>query len=429
MNRSRIRLGYLAATLSLTTLWGACQGKGLTGPTSGPAAPAAPTSGPAGPAGQPPASGFSIEVVTVTYGLPPDPDGYTVTLDDRIQRRLGRNESLIFDGLSGDSHRLMLSGVADNCVVGGGDTRAVTIGGSRGWVEFEVACSGAARLDRQIVFTSMSSPFGEEIWVMSASGQGATRLTRPHRRSDFARVSADGSRVAFASTGDDPLGRWALFVMNADGSGEERLTPFSDNVPGSWSPDGGWIAFTSGRYAGEGRSLDAGMQGLGGGGNLEIHVIRADGSEEIRLTDDPARDRDPVWSPDGESILFATDREGAYEIYRMRLSDRRLQNLTAHAGLDAQPAWSPDGSKIAFTSRRDGSDDIYVMNADGGGVTRITAGPESDVDPAWSADGARVLFSSDREGAYQIFVANADGSGRVRLTEVDGEGMRGQWSP
>ncbi|MEE8148400.1 MAG: hypothetical protein V3T24_12400 [Longimicrobiales bacterium] len=423
MERSRIRLGNLAATLSLTTLCGACQGKGLTGPTSGSAGP---TSGPAAPAGQPQASSFSIEVVTVTYGLPPDPDGYTVTLDDRIQRRLGRNESLIFDGLSGDSHRLALSGVADNCVVDGGDTRAVTIGGSRGWVEFEVACSGAARLDRQIVFTSLSAPYGEEIWAMSANGQGATRLTRPHRRSDFARVSADGSRVAFASPGDDPRGRWALFVMNADGSGEERLTPFSDNVPGSWSPDGGWIAFTSGPGS-DGRSLDAGMRGPSDGGN--IHIIRADGSEEIRLTDDSARDHDPAWSPDGKSIVFATDREGNLEIYRMRLSDRRLQNLTAHASFDAQPAWSPDGSKIAFTSRRDGNDDIYVMNADGSGVRRITAGPESDVDPAWSADGARVLFSSDREGAYQIFVVNADGSGRVRLTEVEGEGMRGQWSP
>ena len=84
------------------------------------------------------------------------------------------------------------------------------------------------------------------------------------------------SRIAFLSQHD---GNLAIYVMNADGSGQTRLTTGGGAGP-TWSPDGSRIAFESARD-----------------GNLEIHVINADGSGQTRLTDNRARDEFPVWSP------------------------------------------------------------------------------------------------------------------------------------
>ncbi len=399
----------------------ACSGESLTGPTSRPpeSPPNAPTS----------AGTYSVEVVVATSGLPADPDGYVVTLDGRESRSVGPNGSVIFEPVAGAEHEVELSGVADNCSVEGDAERTLVINGTRGWLEFEVLCTGLFHLGDRIVFTSRARDYGEEIWAMKSDGSNPSRVTLVRQRSDFAAVSPDGSRIAYASTGDDPFGRWALFLMNADGSGNEQLTPFSDEIAGSWSPDGAWIAFASGRHGGSGgMTFDAG--GQSSSGNFEIYMIRADGSEERRLTDDPGQDLYPAWSPDGEHIAFSTDREGNFEIYLLRLSDGALQNLTAHPGFDDQPSWSPDGSRIAFTSRRDGSDDIYVMNRDGTGVRKLTDSPASDVRPSWSADWRQLLFSSDRDGSYQLFAVNADdGNGVVGLTDGSRESLNGEWGP
>ena len=351
------------------------------------------------------------------------------TLGGRGGKAVGPTGRVTFEPVAGAEHEVELSGIAGNCSVEDGARRAVTINGTRGWLEFEVSCSGLLRLGDRIVFTSRARVYGEEIWAMKSDGSNPSRLTRVRQRSDFAAVSPDGSRIAYASTGDDPLGRWALFLMNADGSGNEQLTPFSDEIAGSWSPDGAWIAFASGRHGGSGgMAFDDG--GQSSAGNFEIYMIRADGSEERRLTDDPGQDLYPAWSPDGEHIAFSTDREGNLEIYLLRLSNGALQNLTAHPGFDDQPSWSPDGSQIAFTSRRDGGDDIYVMNRNGSGVRKLTDSPASDVEPSWSANGRQLLFSSDRDGSYQLFAVNAyDGSGLVRLTDGTRESLNGKWGP
>jgi TolB protein len=396
------------------TLFAACSGESLMGPSEAGSVSIA-------------SGDFSIEIVTVTSGLPADPDGYTLTVDGEHMGAMGCHESRLIDGLVGSMHEVVLSDVAANCEVVDGNERVVSNQGSRGWVQFQVICSGAGRLEDQIVFTSVPRAFGEAIWVMDADGSNAALLSPPRQRSDFAAVSRDGSRIAFASTGEDFMGRWALYVMDADGSEVSRLTNFSDNIPGSWSPDGSRIAFTSGRHGGGGGKS---MQAPGaGGGNTELYIIDANGSAETRLTDDPGQDLSPAWSPDGSSIAFATDREGNFEIYLMSLSDGKLQNLTANPALDAQPVWSPDGSRIAFTSGRDGNEEIYVMNPNGTDVRRLTDHPAADAQPAWSADGRNVLFTSDRGGAHQIYRVSLEGGAPEQLTDSRIESLRGVASP
>jgi Tol biopolymer transport system component len=103
-------------------------------------------------------------------------------------------------------------------------------------------------------------------------------------------------------------------------------------------------------------------------------------------------------------------------------------NLTNNPAVDEKPNWSPDGAEIAFTSTRDGNEEIYVMDADGSYPTRLTNNTISDSEPAWTPNGMHILFQSNRDGNYEIYVMTANGSHQTRLTsspsddtEADGQ--------
>ena len=224
-------------------------------------------------------------------------------------------------------------------------------------------------------------------------------------------------KIAFTSDRD---GNPEIYVMNADGSGVTRLTnnPAADDEP-AWSPDGTKIAFSSNRD-----------------GNIEVYVMNADGSGQTNLTNNPALDGAPAWSPDGTKIAFWSNRDdaGDSEIYVMNADGSGPTRLTNNpASLDGGPAWSPDGSKIAFM-RGDRPPiprykwDIYVMNPDGSGVTNLSNNPYSPGNPDWSPDGTKITYSAFEAG-HDIFVMNADGSGQTNLTNSGASDCVPAWSP
>jgi TolB protein len=145
----------------------------------------------------------------------------------------------------------------------------------------------------------------------------------------------------------------------------------------------------------------------------ELYTINVDGSGEKRLTDSPGLDAFPAWSPDGERIVFATDRDGNWELYVMDAEGAGLRRLTNTPEDESSPAWSPDGEKIAYVTDviRD-NETIGVMNADGSGRKQLAYGNW----PSWSPDGKRIVYtvySGDGEG--RLFVMDAGGSERRRL--------------
>jgi TolB protein len=203
---------------------------------------------------------------------------------------------------------------------------------------------------------------------MKADGSDVTLLLRD---AAFPAWSPDGQRIAFISPGG-----FGIYVANADGSDEASLSDdlFFSRWP-TWSPDSQRIAYES----------DA-------SGWLEVHVMNADGSGDTRLTHTRPglKSMHPAWSPDGERIAFASNGEFNgrfyYDIYVINADGSGQVNLTDSQAADLSPAWSPDGTRIAFISDREGNTDIYVINADGSGLTRLTDHPADDAiwGVAWS---------------------------------------------
>ena len=156
-------------------------------------------------------------------------------------------------------------------------------------------------------------------------------------------------------------------------------------------------------------------------GNFDIYVMNPDGSGLVRVTDDPAEDTHPTWSPDGRQIAFVSTRDGNKEIYVVSAEGGIPTRLTNNAAEDFSPAWSLSVTtpRILFVSHRTGNDEVFVMNTDGTGQTNVTNNLADDNDPAWLLTSASTLitYASNRDGdKFEIYRANADGTGPVRLT-------------
>ncbi|MFP4438894.1 MAG: DUF5050 domain-containing protein [Chloroflexaceae bacterium] len=228
-------------------------------------------------------------------------------------------------------------------------------------------------------------------------------------------AQTDPVRIVFASDRD---GNSEIYAMNADGSEVTRLTNYpADEGDPAWSPDNSQIVFTSDRD-----------------GNSEIYVMNADGSGIINISNHPAADIQPAWSPDGR-IAFTSDRDGNYEVYVMNADGSGVTNVSNHPDLDGTPGWSSDGTRIAFTSARGQGRGIYVINADGTGIIRLSEDTylHSEASPDWSPDGTQIVFQTSRgqlfPAGYSIGLMNADGSGITGVYTDQGENFFPSWSP
>ena len=226
-------------------------------------------------------------------------------------------------------------------------------------------------------------------------------------------LASNTGRIAFTSSRD---GNAEIYVMDANGRNQERLTnhPATDGMP-DWSPDGTKIAFVSHRD----------------GNRSQIHVMDADGENVIRLTDLRVGIRRPEWSPDGKKIAFSVEGRD----WHIVVMDADENNRVRLEGQAADPSWSPDGGQIAFVSARDGGSEIYVIGVDGQRRKRLTHDLAPKGDPSFSPDGQRIayvaaeLLGLNQLGLGQIYVVGADGRKRERLTHNEENHWGPAWSP
>lgn len=272
------------------------------------------------------------------------------------------------------------------------------------------------------------------LYVVAADGTAPRLVARPD---EFTRAadpawSPDGRRIAFTAydtTGREPLIR----IVPADGGPSIAVAA---GIAPTWSRDGGKLAYVaSGKadYATDWERLgrnderiesvrlegpDAGRIEILANGlwpqyapdddrlafsarnesNWDVQVRSADGMRRVRLTDDPALDTYPVWSADGRTIVFLSDRRNRWDLYQVS-SDHREEpeRITDHPSREQHANLSPDGGKVAFNDvlfRSGGR--ILVLNV-ASGVARPLLDPAvGDRDPAWSPDGHWIAFVSRR---------------------------------
>jgi Tol biopolymer transport system component len=233
-----------------------------------------------------------------------------------------------------------------------------------------------------------------------------------------------------------------------------------------WSPDGRRISFVSSR-----------------GGNFDLYVMNADGTNVTRVTDHPASDFDPIWMPDGQSMIFSSERDSRSDLYRVWLADRRVDRLTHHfvgraimpnvspdgtrvafaaqtlqrlqfwefqvhildlatgktraldnSGGACWPSWSPDGRQLANVLLAKEPSALQIREPDGGGARELVADPKRwHYYPDWSKDGAWLAFSvspAHHQGEdWDLAIAAPDGSKYQRLTTGPGNDRLPDWKP
>ncbi len=248
-----------------------------------------------------------------------------------------------------------------------------------------------------------------DLFIMDLTNGRSHRVTRDRATASTPVWSPDGTRIAFASNRDG-LGT-NIWVVPFAGGTPVKFTQATGMSP-DWSSDGARIAFTS--YS----------------GTTDISVMNADGTGQTRITSaSGVWESEPVWSPDRTKIAFTAASGGPSQIWVMNADGTNPVQLTGltDGGMSYNPAWSPDGTKIAFASFRNGYSDLYLMNADGTAQTQITNGGPAEYRPRWSAQG--ILFHANSSGTPAIFLVNPDGTGLTQLTRGGSWSYDAAWKP
>jgi len=312
------------------------------------------------------------------------------------------------------------------------------------------------------------------IFVMGATGESVKRLT------DFCyhpAWSPNGKEIACSThniedPNDRPLERSDIWIVNAATGEKRQLTGESigDAAQPQWSPTGARIAYWSKRK----------------GGQRDLWTIPAAGGTPVAVTDDAAFDWNPVWSPDGKYLYFASDRGGQMNLWRVAIEEKTgivtgspeaittpspyaehlsfsrdgrravyvsevssKNILKANFNPDtaavtgepiaitrgfkhtAQPNLSPDGEWFVYSTQDEQQEDIFIIDKDGASPPRqLTDDHFKDRHPRWSPDGKRIVFYSDRSGRYEAWTINRDGSGLKQMTFTTGlTVIYSFWSP
>jgi TolB protein len=260
--------------------------------------------------------------------------------------------------------------------------------------------------------------------------------------------SHDGKRLIFQSTrGGRPCDQ--QFVMNIDGSGVRRVsTGFGKTTCGYFFDADRRIFFASTHAADSAcpPKPDPSKGYVWGLDPYDIYTANDDGSNLKRLTNYGVYTAEGTLSPDGQTIVFTSLKDGDLDIYTMKIDGTNLKRLTTQPGYDGGPFFSPDGKKIIYRAWhpsdtaltnyqsllkqrlvRPNRMEIWMMNADGSDQHQITNLGGANFAPFFTPDGTRIIFSSNyknpRSRDFELYLVNLDGSDLEQVTfhpEFDG---------
>lgn len=251
-----------------------------------------------------------------------------------------------------------------------------------------------------IVYSAKESK-GREIYLSDETGASRIKVTDFTKSDGYPSVSPDGEQLAFYGKYDNRK-TWSIHTVNIDGTNMRRLTRKKyvwDSAP-SWSADGKTIVFA--------REYDDPEKGW----QEEIWLMNHDGTEQHRIQG--LNGRAPHFLKDGR-VLFHSKKDPS-QIFIANTDGQNLIQITNNDTNNWSPKVSPDGNHVVFVSDRDGNREIYTMNIDGSNEKRMTFNHVDDWDPDWSNDGNKLIFSSDNsDGFSDIYQINKDGTGIKKI--------------
>jgi len=261
----------------------------------------------------------------------------------------------------------------------------------------------------------------DQICLINADGSGQRVLTPGGSYDDFfPSIVPDGNAILFAS---DRTGRYQIYEFNLLNDTLTQLTNFSDKnaYAPTASPDGTLIVFY------------AWANGQDYPSSHNIWLMERDGSNPVKITDRSGGGWDPVWSPDGTRILFASETAGVPQLFIMDADGSNVYQVTYLSGIRGRNDWSVDGVSLATYIGTEWDRDIYIFDTNGENMRQLTDG-FGNLAPSFSPDGGWIVFMSYRDHPRQdlgceIYIMRVDGSDPRRLTENDICDWQPRWGP
>lgn len=264
----------------------------------------------------------------------------------------------------------------------------------------------------------------KQIFIMDFDGSNLEQITSSKAHHLSPSWSPDNRYIVYTSFVDDNPD---LFIYDRLLKHHRKISGRAGvNSGGQFAHKGNLVAFTGSMR-----------------GDTDIFLTDTHGSKRQHLIRGLGLDVDPTFSPNGKWLAFVSGRYGNPHIFRATLNwnANRLQvvddkRLTYAGWYNANPSWSPDSKKIAFAGYDRDIDrfDIFLMNADGSNLERMTLDRGDNESPSWSPNGMMLAFfstrvlNSNRKGAAQIYIMSRDGSEQKKLATGLYEARTPRWS-
>lgn len=254
-----------------------------------------------------------------------------------------------------------------------------------------------------------------QICIVNADGTGFRRLTTEDKvQHYYPSMSPDGKSVVYAQFREPNI--YEIYEMDIASGNATQLTDRLGNLNGpEISPDGNLIVFK-----------------LSTGSSNQLWLMDRDGKNPHPIPN--ASGWDPTWSPDGTSILFASDMQGLIQLYTIKLDGIELQKVSDLPAIRGRSDWSSDGKFIVTYSGDAWGRDVYMMNPDGSNTHVLTPpngnsqGPSISPDSQWVAFTAYYDHPGDIHGC-EIYIVRVDGTDLRRLTNNDYCDYQPRWGP
>jgi tol-pal system beta propeller repeat protein TolB len=252
-----------------------------------------------------------------------------------------------------------------------------------------------------------------------------------------------GNAIIFVEKGN--YKGYKLVLIDPFGKGRRVLVDDGNlNILPRWKPDSTAVLFTSLEHSGSKikqfdfktekvKTFLASRDKFSGGtwgprdelivtisknGNSDLYKIDQQGNILERLTQRSSTESNPNWSPDGERLVFISNRSGSIQIYQRIMKTGDDYRMSYEGTTNVEPSWSPNGAYIIFASIRNNLFQIFLMDKEGTFTQQITNGNDSSEQPIWSPSGHHILFTSKIGHDYKLYIMNADGSDKRRVTKT-----------